>query len=119
MTEFVEHVLEMLEHCGAIRAMRMFGGYGLYRDDLMFALVADDVLYFKTDGESRGLFEERGLSPFVYVRKGERTKTSYYTAPEEVFDGPEVAETWVRVACEAALRFRNRPGKRRRRKHTA
>ncbi|WP_203301031.1 TfoX/Sxy family protein [Marinobacter sediminum] len=28
----------------------MFGGYGIYYDGLMFALVADDVLYFKADG---------------------------------------------------------------------
>lgn len=116
MSEFVEHVLEMLEPNGTIRAKRMFGGYGLYCDDLIFGLISDDVLYLKTDGESVGLFQERGLAPFVYVKKGEATKTSYYTAPEEVFDDPDAAAEWLRIACDAAVRFRNRPGKRRRRK---
>lgn len=108
MSELVEHVRETFEHCGAIRAKRMFGAYGLYRDDLMFGLVADDVLYLKTDSESVGLFEERGLSPFVYEKKGEPTKTSYYMAPEEVFGDPDAAGEWLRIACDAATRFRNR-----------
>lgn len=116
MSEFLDHVLEVLGQGGAaIRAKRMFGGYGLYRDDLIFGLVTGDVLYLKTDGESVGLFEKRDLAPFVYVKQGEPTKTSYYTAPEEVFDDPEEAEKWLRVACDASARFRNRPGKRKRR----
>ena len=119
MSEFVEHVLEVLEHCGPIRAKRMFGGHGLYRDDLMFGLITDDVLYLKTDGESVALFEDRRLSPFVYVKKGEPTKTSYYMAPEEMFEDPEAAEEWLRIACDAASRFRNRPGGRRRRRKSA
>lgn len=114
MNEFVEHVLEMLEGAGDIRAKRMFGGYGIYRDDLIFGLVVDDVLYLKTDEQSVGLFAERGQSPFVYVKKGEPTKTSYYSAPEEMFDDPEDAERWLRIACDAAIRFRNRPARRRR-----
>jgi DNA transformation protein len=116
VSEFLEYVLEVLEHGGSIRAKRMFGGYGLYRDDLMFGLVTGDVLYLKTDGESVGFFAERGLAPFVYVKKGEPTRTSYYTAPEEVFDDPEAAKKWLRIACDAAMRFRSRPGRRGRRK---
>jgi DNA transformation protein len=114
VNEFVEHVLEMLEGAGDIRARRMFGGYGVYRGDLMFGLIADDVLYLKTDEESVGLFRERGQSPFVYVKKGEATKTSYWSAPEEMFDDPEEAERWLRIACDAAVRFRSRPSRRRR-----
>ena len=116
MSEFVEHVLELLEPCGPVRAKRMFGGYGIYRGDLMFGLVSDEVLYLKTDAASVGLFEERGLAPFVYVKKGEPTRTSYYAAPEEFFEDPGIAEEWLRIACDAAARFRSRSGKRGRRK---
>jgi DNA transformation protein len=115
VNEFVEHVLEMLEPAGNVRAKRMFGGYGIYRDDLIFGLVAGDVLYLKTDEQSVGLFRERGIAPFVYVKQGEPTQTSYYAAPEEMLDDPEEAARWLAIACEAALRFRNRPKKRRRR----
>ena len=63
MSEFVEHILEVLEPCGTIRAKRMFGGYGLYRDELFFGLVADDVLYLKTDDQSVAIFLDRRIDP--------------------------------------------------------
>lgn len=47
--EFVEYLLELLEPSGGVRAKAMFGGFGIYRDNLMFGLVADDILYFKVD----------------------------------------------------------------------
>ena len=47
-----------------VRAKRMFGGVGLYADDLFFALIDDDVLFLKADDETRGDFERRGLRPF-------------------------------------------------------
>jgi TfoX/Sxy family transcriptional regulator of competence genes len=34
----------------------------------MFGLIADDVLYLKTDAESIALFTEGGLRPFEYTR---------------------------------------------------
>ncbi|NIR58502.1 MAG: TfoX/Sxy family protein, partial [Gammaproteobacteria bacterium] len=44
-SEFVSHLLDMLEPLGPVSARRMFGGYGIYLDRLMFALVADDSLF--------------------------------------------------------------------------
>lgn len=104
MSEFVDYLSEVLESFGAIRHRRMFGGYGIYHDDLMFGLVADDVLYLKADDQSCGLFEERGLTPFEYVKKGKVMKMSYYLAPEEIFDDPDIAKVWAHHAYEAALR---------------
>ncbi|MEM7432521.1 MAG: TfoX/Sxy family protein [Pseudomonadota bacterium] len=104
MSEFVDYLGEVFQQFGAIRARRMFGGYGVYHDDLMFGLVADDVLYLKADDQSAGLFTEKGLMPFEYVKNGKPMKMSYYTAPEEIFDDPDVAEAWARHAYDAALR---------------
>lgn len=56
---FLAHVLELLDGLGAVGARRMFGGYGLYRNDVMFALIADDTLYFKVDEHNRAEFEAR------------------------------------------------------------
>jgi DNA transformation protein len=38
-------VLEQMADFGFVTARRMFGGAGIYRDGMMFALIADDVLY--------------------------------------------------------------------------
>lgn len=41
MNEFITHLTDVFEHFGPIHAKRMFGGYGVYHQGLMFALVAD------------------------------------------------------------------------------
>ena len=56
MNQFADYLNEVFGQFGPIRVQRMFGGFGLYRDELMFALVADNVLYLKADDATK---EER------------------------------------------------------------
>lgn len=111
MSEFVEYLKEVLEPFGEIRARKMFGGHGIYRDDLMFGLVADDVLYLKADEQSADLFRRDGLAQFEYVKNGKPMHMSYYMAPESIFDDPDEATHWATVAFDAALRSKNRKGR--------
>jgi len=105
-SEFVGNLEDVFALFGAIEAKRMFGGYGVYHDGLMFALVAHDVLYLKADETSAGAFVELGLPQFEYGKSGKITRMSYYAAPEEIFDNPEQAKKWANRAYEAALRAR-------------
>ena len=41
---FIDHVLDGLAAIGPVTARRMFGGHGLYADDVMVAIIAGDVL---------------------------------------------------------------------------
>jgi len=110
---FVESLHDVFAPFGAIEVKRMFGGYGIYHEDLMFALVADDELYLKVDDVSRGQFEASGCTPFEYTKGAKTIRMSYYTAPEAVFDEPAEAKAWLVRGYEAALRAR-RPRRRRR-----
>ena len=47
----------------------MFGGHGLYVDGLIVAIVVEDVLYLKTDDETRPAYVRRDLVPFSYTTK--------------------------------------------------
>lgn len=106
MTEFVENLEAVFVLFGPVKAKRMFGGYGIYHDGLMFALVADDVLYLKADEGSIGKFIELGLQRFEYTQGDKRITMSYCMAPEEIFDDPKLAKEWAVYAFEAALRAR-------------
>ncbi len=64
MTEFLAYVLEVMAPWAPVSARRMFGGYGLYREAQMFAIVMDDTLYLKTDATSRDRFIAAGSSAF-------------------------------------------------------
>ena len=80
---FVSHCLELLAPLGAVRARRMFGGHGLYVDEVFVALIADERLYMKTDDTSRAAFERAGCEPFAYSRRDRAAVTlGYWTAPE-------------------------------------
>lgn len=100
---FIELLQECLAGLGPVNVRRMFGGAGVYLDGVMFALVADDVLYFKADAKTQVSFEEEGLKPFVYTAKnGRRTVMSYWRVPERLYDEPEEMVAWARVALAVA-----------------
>lgn len=103
---YVAHCLELLAPLGAARARRMFGGHGLYIDDLFVALIADERLYLKVDAESRDAFIAAGGEPFVYEGKGRPITMSYCTPPTEAMDHPAAMQPWARQAMRAALATR-------------
>jgi len=105
-SEFVRHVLEAMRLLGPVEAKAMFGGWGLYHRGAFFALIADDALYLKTDDESRPDFEAAGLAPFVYSMKTGDITLSYFHAPDEALESPEVMAEWARRGYAAALRAR-------------
>ena len=104
MSEFVDHLAELLEEFGPVTVRRMFGGHGVFRDGLMFGLVVDDAFYLKVDEHNRAMFEAGGLPPFEYTRKGKRIALSYYLAPEESLEDSHTLAEWARPAFDAALR---------------
>jgi DNA transformation protein len=105
---FLEFVNDLLGPLGPISVRRMFGGAGIFRDGVMFALIVDDTLYFKADDSSRGSFEAEGLAPFSYETKnGRNTIMSYWRCPDRLFDDPDEMAAWARQALAAAKRSAN------------
>lgn len=100
---FVSHCAELLSPLGAVRVRRMFGGFGLYVDELFIAIIANERLYLKADATSRAAFEQAGCEPFVYDAKGQAVSLGYWTAPAEALDAPALMEPWARRAMQAAL----------------
>ena len=83
----------------------MFGGHGLYLDGLIVAIVVEDVLYLKTDDETRPAYLKRALDPFSYTTKeGKAHAMSYHRAPDEAVEGPDAMREWLRPALGAAIR---------------
>jgi DNA transformation protein and related proteins len=107
--ELVAHVLELLAPLGQARAIRMFGGRGIYLDDLFIALIAFDRLYLKTDETSRAAFQAVGCEPFSYQSaKGEVTLTSYWSAPADALESTDDMRPWAKLAIDVALRARGK-----------
>lgn len=106
-SEFVDFVTEHMACIGRLRTRAMFGGYGVYHDNLIIAIIVDDRLYFKADSTARAEFEAKGLNPFTYMARGKSVTLHYFEAPPEVFEEPEAMRAWAQKAYGAALRAKN------------
>ena len=104
--EYLAYVLEQLGDIGAVEARRMFGGAGIYCRGVMFALVADDVLYLKVDDSNRADFEDAGAAPFRPYpdRPGQTTVMSYYEVPADVLEARASLTAWAQTALRVAIR---------------
>ena len=99
---YMAYVVNKLEAVGPIKTRRMFSGVGIYRDDTIFAIIANNTLYFKTDARSRTQFEALGMAAFQPVDENPQSHT-YHQLPEQVLNDCAVLEGWIDRACEAGL----------------
>ena len=102
--EYRAFLEEMFQPIPDVQFKRMFGGLGVFRDGVMFGLVAYERLYFKVDDLTKPRFADAGAEPFVYEGKGKPVEMSYWTAPDESLDDPELFEEWARLGIEASRR---------------
>jgi DNA transformation protein len=111
---YLDLLADLFAPLGGVRFRRMFGGHGIYRDGVMFALVSDDVLYMKADAETARRYEAESCGRFVYEAKGKPVAMSYWRLPERLYDEPDEFVAWAREAVGVAKRSRAASGKRRR-----
>ena len=98
------HIHDLFSAFAPITTRAMFGGHGIYRDDLILGLVIDDAPFLKVDAATRATFEAAGCAPFMYEAKGKAIPMSYWNVPDEALDSPQEFRPWAQLAWEAALR---------------
>ena len=103
-SEMVELTVELLAPMGGVSSRSMFGGHGIFKSNMMFALIAEDVLYLKVDDNNRARFEEEELGPFVYDGGKKPMTMSYYEVPAEAMEDSGLLCDWAKGAFEAAKR---------------
>ena len=109
---FVERAVALMTPLGPVRAKSMFGGWGIFLDGVMLALIASDALFFRVDEETKASFEEAGSQPFVYEARGKRMEMAYWLAPEGSLEDSEALMPWAELGLAAAKRVKaKRPKK--------
>ena len=94
---------DLFAEFGRIELRRMFGGEGIYTNGLMFGIIVDDRIYFKTDDTTRGAYVAEQCEPFTYMKEGKRMSMSYFAIPERLYDEPDELADWARHAHGVAL----------------
>jgi DNA transformation protein len=101
---FREFVLDQLAALPGFRDRSMFGGVGLYADDVFFGILASDILYFKVDDSNRAEYERAGSRAFKPYADRAMTMPYYAVAIEVVEDAATLVVWAKRVADVCAGR---------------
>jgi DNA transformation protein and related proteins len=103
---FQDLLVELFDTVGGVSFRKMFGGIGIFRQGIMFALVADDTLYLKADEVSAIDFKAEGSGPFIYDGKTKPHVMPYWRLPERLYDEPGEFRHWALNAFAAAERVK-------------
>jgi DNA transformation protein len=101
-TDYLTYLLDQLVPFARVRSRRMFGGVGLYADDLFFGLVNDDTVYFKVDDSNRADYAARGCEPFRPVASDPTYSMSYFAVPGDVIEDSDELKVWARKSLIVA-----------------
>ena len=100
---FKDFVLDQLRELDDVEARRMFGGYGLYRDETFFGIIHKDRVYFKIDDSTVSEYRRRKMKPFRPNAK--QTLKSYYQVPADVIEDADELSQWAMKAIECQRRI--------------
>lgn len=102
-TPFLEHILyDIFEERDNVTARAMMGGYVLYMDGKVFAIVDKDELWLKGSDELAVWYTSRGARKFSYLKEGKEQGMNYFSVPEEVLEEREKFGEWVEQALSVA-----------------
>ena len=76
--EYLQFIMQKLDSLGYVTSRAMFGGYGIFHEGLMFALIADDTLYFKVNESNRAMYEKAGSKPSHTAYHTGKCRLSYW-----------------------------------------
>lgn len=102
--KYANQMLEMLRPLGHVTGRAMFGGFGLWENGIMFALLSSDsVLYFKTDSITATAYEAEGATQFSpQVGDKDPIAMPYWSVPVAILDDQEEFEKWAKQAIQVA-----------------
>jgi DNA transformation protein len=96
---FAEYVTgDLLAHIPNITSHKMFGGYGLYQDRRIFAIIVEDgALCFKADAALAETYAAAGAEQFIYHghKNKKPTPMPYWQAPQDILEDKDTLTDWV------------------------
>ena len=94
-TDFSEHVVEKLEPLGQVTCRKMFGGYGIFENSAMFALIdSEGTLFFKISDQNRTRFDEAGSK--------QHGRMPYAEVPVSVLEDDDALLDWAQESVNIA-----------------
>lgn len=85
--DVINKVKDMLyKHIGELSSRSMFGGFGLYQDDVMFAIIAEGSVYLRAHSELECFFISHGMTKYTYTKRCAPVMLRYYKVDSIMWD---------------------------------
>lgn len=93
---------------GNVDARPLFGGYGVYKEGLIFGSVINETFYLKADDANRGQFNALGLQPLIYESNptGKQVSVGCYGFPKDALESETQMLQWAQSAHAAVVVWR-------------
>src|SRR5437764_13666286 len=102
-----ETAAELFAAFGPVDVRRMFSGFGVYADDVCFALYLRGEFYLKADDTTIPRFVAEGSEYFSYSTRAKTVSVkSWWRMPIRLYDEPEELADWARQAVAVAAKVR-------------
>lgn len=102
-----ETAAELFSAFGAVDVRKMFSGFGIYADDVCFALYLRGEFYLKADETTIPRFLAEGSEHFSYSTRAKTVSVkSWWRMPIRLYDEPEELADWARQAVTVAAKVR-------------
>jgi DNA transformation protein and related proteins len=99
-----EHLRDLFAGLPQMSIRRLFGGFGLYSQGWVFAIIGFDQIWIKADAQTVLLFEQAGSKPFTYMGDNKIVALPYWSLPDQAIDDPDEALKWARLGLAASMR---------------
>ena len=98
----LKNSLRLFERFGQVKSRSMFGGFGVFVDETMFALVVNNALHIRSCDLTIEQFKSAGYEPYVYKKRGFPVVTKYYALPDTFWNTPEEILSLASIALKHA-----------------
>ncbi|MFN3729377.1 MAG: TfoX/Sxy family protein [Fimbriimonadaceae bacterium] len=100
---YLRTTVELLSNVRPVTAKKMFGGAGLYCEEVFFAVIDDDRLYLKVDQVNLPDFEAFDAEPWIMDLRNPKP-APYRELPAEILHDPQQLGAWIDAAVAVARR---------------
>ncbi|MEQ8520084.1 MAG: TfoX/Sxy family protein [Cytophagales bacterium] len=97
---YLSFLKDQLVGIAPFEVKKMFGGYGFFKDGLMFAMVGNDSFRLKVDHTNENDYIAKGMKP--YYSDSKKKGMPYWEVPADVLEDKNQLTIWANKSIEIA-----------------
>lgn len=85
----LKNSMRLFERLGQVKSRSMFGGFGIFINDTMCALIVNNQLHLRTTDETAPHYQALGYQAYCYKKRGFPVITKYFALPDSCWNNTD------------------------------